>query len=262
MAEMKFVLGLLVLAAWTAQGATPSDAERLAFTQRPGAMLPASQPFRDANGSLVSVPQLAGGRPMLLLLGYFQCPNLCPVTRASLYRALSAAKLQAGRDYSLAVVSIDPHESVESAQSALNKDLADFSPLGSMSAIHYLTGDEAAVNALSSAVGFHDRWDGAAREFLHPAGLIFATKDGKVSSYLLGVGYRPDQLRDGLRRAANRFAPPIYAEPILLLCFHYDPSTGRYSFEILKLLRLAGIASVLLIAAALFFLFRRERRLV
>jgi protein SCO1/2 len=45
----------------------------------------------------------------------------------------------------------------------------------------------------------------------------------------------------------------------LLICFHFDPTTGRYSLEILKVLRLAGVLTVLTIAGVVFLLLRRER---
>ncbi|HEY2779725.1 MAG TPA: SCO family protein [Steroidobacteraceae bacterium] len=259
MAAMKAFIGLVLLAAFSARAAPPTDAAALAFTQHPGAMLPEQTQFRDADGGALTLRQAADGRPLILILGYFQCPNLCAVTRASLYRALTAAALQPGRDYSLAAISIDPRENSRSAQEAKDADLAAFKPGGAKSAIHYLTGDQASIDAVAAAVGFHDRWDGAARQFLHPAGITFATKDAAVSSYLLGVGYRPGAVRDAVQRAASG-AAPRYANPILLLCFHYDPSTGRYSLAVLKVMRLAAILTVLVLLGVLYLLFRRERK--
>lgn len=256
---MRPALWLLLLAASACYGDASSEAERLAYSQHPGAMLPEAQLFTDSDGTRLTLREISAGKPLLLILGYFECPNLCPVTRASLYRALAGADLQAGRDYSLAAISIDPHEATESARNARRADLAAFAP-GSGGAIHYLRGDKASIETLSLAVGFHDRWDNASRAYLHPAGVIFATKDGRISSYLLGVGYRATAVREAWRLASSGAAPSRYAAPILLLCFHYDPSTGRYSLEILKVLRLAAAGSVLLLAGVLILLFRGERR--
>ncbi|HEX3949736.1 MAG TPA: SCO family protein [Steroidobacteraceae bacterium] len=260
---MKAPIRLALLAAFAASAAaSPAaalhDAAALAFTQHPGAKLPQVQ-FRDADGGRLSLRQAAGGLPLILILGYFRCPNLCAVTRASLYRALGAAALQPGRDYSLAAISIDPHEDARSAQEAKAADLAAFKTGGSSAALHYLTGDQADIDAVAAAVGFHDRWDYAARQFLHPAGITIATQDARVSGYLLGVGYRPSAVRDAVFRAATG-APPAYANPILLLCFHYDPSTGRYSVAVLKLMRLAAILTVVMLLGVLYLLFRRERK--
>ena len=81
---------------------------------------------------------------------------------------------------------------------------------------------------------------------------------GVVSNYLLGVGYTPVEVRSALHSAGvGRIAAA--AAPLLLICFHFDPTTGRYSLQILKVLRLAGILTVLTIALVVFLLFRRER---
>jgi protein SCO1/2 len=49
------------------------------------------------------------------------------------------------------------------------------------------------------------------------------------------------------------------ALPVLLLCYHFDPATGRYTLAILKLLRLAGVTTALTVAGTLFLAFRRDR---
>jgi protein SCO1 len=50
------------------------------------------------------------------------------------------------------------------------------------------------------------------------------------------------------------------ALPVLLLCFHFDPTTGRYTLAVLKLLKLGAGLTVLVIGGTLFLAFRRERR--
>ena len=257
---MKVILLFLLMFPWSARGLEPKEVEQLAITQRPGGWLPETALFQDGNGRRVSLRELSAGLPLIVILGYFNCQNLCPLTRASAYRALVGANLAAGRDYSLAAVSIDPQELSAAAQNVKRREVLDFSP-GSSAAIHYLTGDQRAINTLASAVGFHDRWDPDARQFLHPAGLIVATKDGRISSYLLGVGYRPAAMREALQRASSPSAVPGYVAPILLLCFHYDPATGRYSLATLKVLRVAAAASVLVLAGIVLVLFRGERRI-
>jgi protein SCO1 len=49
-------------------------------------------------------------------------------------------------------------------------------------------------------------------------------------------------------------------EQVMLYCFHYDPSTGKYSLAILNLLKVAGAVTVLSLGSYLFMQFRRERR--
>jgi protein SCO1/2 len=106
-------------------------------------------------------------------------------------------------------------------------------------------------------VGFRSRFDAADKQFLHPAGIVFLTGKGTVSSYLLGLGYQPRDVGLGVTRAANGVT--ARALPILLLCFHYDPTTGRYSLAILRVLQLGAAITVLVIAGTMTLALRRER---
>jgi protein SCO1/2 len=215
--------------------------------------------LREADGGTVQLADLSSGRPLILVLGYFRCPNLCGVVRASLLRALGASGLVAGRDYVLVAVSIDPAESIDDAADARRHDLAAFPLRGQASFVHYVTGSPEAIRDVASAAGFRDQpAHGAGREWIHPAGVAFATPEGTLSSYLLGVGYHPKAVRLAVERARAHVLSSA-ATPLLLLCFHFDPTTGRYSLEVLKLLRLGAILTVLVLGGVLYLLFRRER---
>jgi protein SCO1 len=115
------------------------------------------------------------------------------------------------------------------------------------------------VRAISEAVGFRDRFDMRLKQFLHPAGIVFVTPGGVVSSYLLGVGYAPGDVRLGVTRASTG-SIAARALPVLLLCFHFDPTTGRYTLAVLKLLELGAGLTVLVLGGTLLLAFRRERR--
>ncbi len=229
------------------------------WIQRPGAKLPLQDTFRDDVARQVRLADLVQGRPLIVALGYYHCPNLCGLVRSTLLGAISAANLVAGRDYRLAVVSIDPNETSSDAHAAKAVDIAAFPSSGAAREWHYLTGTENAVSALTAAVGYKGHFDPALKQFIHPTGLVVVTPAGKVSSYLLGVGYRPGDLRVALDQA-NQGTVRAAAVPVLLLCFHYDASTGRYTLSILKLLKLAAVLTLVTVAALGLLLFQRERR--
>ena len=108
----------------------------------------------------------------------------------------------------------------------------------------------------ATSIGFRDRPDLETKQFVHPAGIVFVTSNGIISSYLLGVGYKPLDVRSAILRAgAGKIADG--GVPVLLLCFHFNPTTGRYTLEIMKLLRLAAFLTVVTIAATVCFLLRR-----
>jgi protein SCO1 len=231
------------------------DATDLAYHERPGNPVPMNLPFRDADGRVRSLADIAQGRPLILVPAYYDCTSLCGLVRSSLYAALAA--LSDSGNYALAIVSIDPRETSDSARMAQSHDQHAIDGLHGLQP-HYLTGAAPNIQAVTAAVGFRDRRDPATGQFLHPAGVVFLTSRGTVSNYLLGVGYTPVQVRSALQHAQAGLLAQV-GTPLLLLCFHFDATTGRYSLEVMKLLRLAGYLTVLTLLGVMVLLFRRER---
>jgi protein SCO1 len=176
-------------------------------------------------------------------------------SRDDLMKALS--NLGAPANYSLVVLSIDPSETPADAHSAQQADAARFEPVMDG---HYLTGSAAAVRSVTDAVGFRAQYDAVNKQFLHPAGLVFLTQTGIVSSYLLGLGYQPSDVGLGITRAANGVT--AHALPILLLCFHYDPTTGRYTLAIVRVLQLGAAITIMVVGGIVILALRRERRVM
>jgi protein SCO1/2 len=254
-----FLMPLLAVVLMAAS--PPPDLGDFAYKQRLGGQLPLDTEFRDETGRNGPLRDLLGGKPAVLVLVYFHCPNLCGFVRTDLFNALGKSGMVAGRDYTLIALSIDPSETIADARVAKSDDLARYPLPGDAQASHFLVGSASAIQAVADAVGFRDRFDPALKQFLHPAGIVFTTASGIISSYLLGIGYEPGDVRLGITRA-NLGSIGAAAIPILLLCYHYDPQTGRYTLAIMKLLRLAGLITVVTIAGTLFLAFRGERRRV
>lgn len=251
----------LLAVSLAARAEEPAD---YAFAQAPGAAVPAGAMFTESDGRRIRFGDLAGHRPVVLALGYFHCPMLCSIVRDDMLEALSHTGMKAGADYDLAVVSIDPAETVRDAATAEAEDAARYPAVAQGSADrpdgwHFLVGDKDGVAALATAVGFKSRYDVHLKQFLHPAGLVVLTPEGRVSGYLLGAGYHAGDFKSAVTVASGGGIARA-ALPLLLLCFHFDAATGRYSLEVMKLLRLAGILTVLTIGGALLLAFRGERR--
>ena len=251
------ILLLLATPTFAAAGSLP-DFSGLTYEQKLGSRIPLQQLLRDETGHAVRLSDLFGGKPLIMVLGYFHCPNLCSVVRADLFEALHASGMEAGRDYALVALSIDPSETSADAAAAKADDLQRYSTPGAEQNWHFLTGTPDAMQAVADSVGFHDRFDWELKQFLHPVGIVFATPAGIVSSYLLGVGYQPADVRLGVTRA-ELGSIAAATLPILLLCYHYDPTTGHYTLAIMKLLRLAAGITVITIGGTLFFAFRRDK---
>lgn len=256
---MRCLLLLAIVLMPFAGHAGAPDLSGYRWVQHPGATLPPQGVFRDDLARLVHLTELAQGRPLILALGYYHCPNLCGLARTVLLSAIDAAKLVAGHDYSLAVVSIDPNETTSDARAAKRADITAFPLPGAARDWHYLTGTQNVLSTLTDAVGYAGHFDPALKQFVHPTGIVVITPAGTVSSYLLGLGYHPGDLRVALAQA-NRGTVRAAAVPVLLLCFHYDATTGRYTLSILKLLKLAAALTLVTVAGLGLLLFRRERQ--
>jgi len=237
--------------------ATP-DAALFSWQQHPGAQLPLATTVRDEAGRSTTLGNLIGPTPVVLDLGYYHCPSLCGVVRADLFNAIAASGLAPGRDFSVLAVSIDPAETPEDAASARAADLKA-SPAIAAASLHYITAPEAGIRAIAGAIGFRQSWDAQYKQFIHPAGLVVLTRGGAVSSYLLGAGFTGGDLRAAVLRAGDGGIAQA-ALPILLVCFHFDSTTGRYTLAIVKLLRLLGILTILVIGGLLIVLNRAAPR--
>lgn len=231
---MRLLIALLLLAMPATVRAAP-DTAGLEFATRLGAQVPMHTVLRDESGSAVTLDTVANGGPLVLALGYFRCPNLCGVVRDDALSALTRSGLRAGTDYRLLILGIDPAETPEDAARAKEGALSRYPEVKSENAWRFLTAPEASIQAVASAIGFRSRFDPAIKQFLHPAGLVILTPQGAVSAYLLGVGYEPGELRSAVLRAAMGSVAQTVS-PILLLCFHYDPQTGRYTLAVYRTL--------------------------
>jgi protein SCO1/2 len=90
---------------------------------------------------------------------------------------------------------------------------------------------------------------------------MVATPDGRLARYFYGIEYAPRDLRLGLVEAsAGRIGTPV--DQVLLYCFHYDPASGKYGPVIVNIIRLAAIATLVVLGVSLWTMSRRRARLL
>ncbi|HEX5759256.1 MAG TPA: SCO family protein [Thermoanaerobaculia bacterium] len=230
---------------------------QVGFDQRLGAKLPLDLSFRDESGRSVRLGSLFGRRPVVLAFAYHTCPMLCPMVQEGLASGLKPLALAAGRDFDVVVVSIDPEDTPARAAAAKRQTLERYGRAGAAAGFHYLTGREPAIRALARAAGFRYERVPERGEYAHTAGVVVAAPDGTVARYLFGIEPAPRDLRLALVEAAAGKVGSL-VDQLLLYCFHYDPSLGRYSAAIMRLLRAAAVATVLGLAGLVLLLRRRE----
>jgi protein SCO1/2 len=235
----------------------PDVLQRVGFDQRLNQLVPLEAHFVDEAGRSVRLGSYFRGRPVVLALGYYACPNLCGIVFDGMVKALGETGLDAGKDYGVVIASIDPREGPDVARRTRAK-LAARHPGLKADAWHLLTGDQPAIAALAQAVGFRYFYDEKTGQYVHASGILVLTPRGRVSHYFYGVSYDPRDLRLGLVDAsAYRIGNRV--DLLVLLCCHYDPTTGKYSLLISNVMRLLGGATVLVLGAFILLWLRRER---
>jgi len=241
----------------------PSALRDVALEQKLDHQLPLDLVFRDESGQQVKLGQYFGQRPVVLAFVYYDCPMLCTQVLNGMVTSFRVLPFQMGKEFDVVTVSFDPRETSELATSK-KKVYVNYLPEkmrpAAASGWHFLTGDAENIAKLTDAVGFRYHYDEATQQFAHASGIMLATSQGKLARYFYGVEYPARDLRLGLiETSANKIGSPV--DQLLLYCYHYDPSTGRYGAAVMRIMRIAGVITVLMIVAMLFALKGRSARM-
>jgi protein SCO1/2 len=169
-----------------------------------------------------------------------------------------------GNEYDVVTVSFDPRETSALAASK-KKVYVNYLPermrSGAEGGWHFLTGDPENIAQLTGAVGFHYRYDEATKQFAHASAIMLTTPQGRLSRYYYGIDYPARDLRLGLiESSANKIGSPV--DQLLLYCYHYDPATGKYGAAVMKIMRIAGVLTMLGIVAMLLLLKGRNTKVM
>jgi protein SCO1/2 len=256
--KVVFCLALMAAAA-AAQPARPIKPGDIGFDQLLDAQVPLDLAFRDEAGRDVRLGDYFKGKPVILAPVYYQCPMLCDQVLNGLVGSLKALPFDAGKEFEVVVFSFNPRETYGLAAAKRESFARGRGRAGGPSGWHFLTGDPKPIDALTRAVGFRYAYDPMLNQYAHASGVVVLTPKGRVARYFYGVEYAPRDLRFGLIEAAEeRIGSPV--DQILLLCYRYDPKTGKYGAAVMTSLRLGGAATLICLGSLLFILSRQARR--
>jgi protein SCO1/2 len=227
--------------------------------------LPLGDSFKDESGRDVKLGDFFHDkRPVMLAQMYYNCQMLCPQVLHGMASALHQSGFRAGHEYDVVVASIDPSDKPADAVSEKQHFLSmlDDSSGSAAGAVHFLTGPESSITDLAQATGFHyvrvPGPDGKMDQFAHSSVIMIATPDGRMSKYLFGVDYQPRDVRLALIQASTRHIGTL-SDLVLLYCCSYSPTQGRYTVAVLRILGLAGMASLLAVIAMLWLLSKKPK---
>ena len=242
----------------------PETLKAVNIDQKLGEQLPLDAEFRNEDGQTVKLgTYFNSGRPVVLVFVYYECPMLCSQVLNGLTGAMKGMSLDAGKDFDVVAISFDAREN-DMADLARNKRAAyieHYGRPGTEKGWHFLTGAEDSIRAVTQAAGFNYKWDERSKQFAHAAAVMVVTPEGKMSRYFYGIDYGPKDLKFGIMESSSeKIGNP--AEKLLLYCYHYDPATGKYGFAILRVMRLAGVATLVGMGAMIFVFWRRNKKKV
>ena len=233
--------------------------EGVGIDQRLGHQVPLDITLRDEKGRSVQLGTYFGQRPVVLSLVQYRCPMLCTQVLNGQLKTSQALEFSIGREYTVLTVSFDARETPRLAAEKKRRYVGRYRRPGAEAGWHFLTGDRASVERLAREVGFRYRYDAATDQVAHASGIFVLTPRGKISRYLYGIDYAPSDLRLALvESSAGKIGSVV--DQFLLICYHYDPRTGKYGFAIASALRVAGSATALGLGGFLIVMFRMERR--
>jgi protein SCO1/2 len=237
--------------------AKPGILSKIAIEQRIGHQVPADIPFVDETGRQVTLGNYFGRRPVILALVYYECPMLCTQVLNGLVSALGVLNFEAGREFDVVAVSFNPKEGPGLASQKKAAYIERYGRPQAAGGWHFLTGSQASITRLTEAVGFKYEYDPKIGQFAHGAAIEVLTPKGTIAKYFYGIEYSPRDLRLGVIEAADEHLGTII-DDVLLFCYHYDPSTGKYGADILALVRTGAVATVLAFAVFLTVSLRRD----
>lgn len=241
-----------------AQSLSADQLNKIAFEQKLGAQVSGGLVFRDEAGREVKLAEFFGRKPVVLVLGYYECPMLCTLALNGLIECLADLKWNVGEQFEVVNVSIDPRETPKQAAAKKSVYLRRYGRPGAEAGWHFLTGGAAAIETLTEEVGFAYAYDTVAKQFAHPAGLVVLTPQGRVAKYLFGVQFTPNDLLGALKDASgNRIGSRL--ERLAVLCFSYSPIQGKYGVAIMLGVRVMGVATLAGLVWMLVALRRREK---
>ena len=234
----------------------PPGLKNVGIEQHLNEQIPPELIFRDESGNQVRLADYFGRKPMILNLVYYQCPMLCGEVLSGLESALRVLKFDVGDQFDVLTVSFDPRETPAMATAKKAEFLKRYARPGATQGWHFLTGPQQSIDALTKAAGFQYVYDANSGQFAHTTAIMVLTPEGRIAQYFYGVEYAPKDLRLGLIQASQNKIGNL-ADQVLLYCYHYDPATGKYGAVVMRILRLAGAATILTLGLFMLVMFRK-----
>ncbi len=243
-----------------ASSVMPEELKGVGITEKIGQKIDLSLQVRTEKGELVPLSSFfKTPKPIVLSPVYFNCPGLCNFHLNGLTDTLKNVDWSPGNQFDIIAFSFDAKESSDVALKKKENYLKIYNRPGSENGWHFVTADQAVVNALMEQVGFQFRWNETAREWSHASAAIIISADGTISRYLHGIQFEPRDVKLALNEAANGKVGNI-VDSVMLYCFKYDRHQSKYGLQAFRVMQVGAAISALFLALWLLPVLIRAKR--
>jgi protein SCO1 len=255
--KLPLILLLMMAASAFAGNKLPSPLQGVDIAQRLNTQVPLDLHFNNEAGKDVVIGDLLQGKPVILTLVYYECPMLCTQVLSGLVTALRPISLTPGKEFNIITVSFNPREKPALAAAKKESYVKDYDRPNAAKGWFFLTGTQESITKLTQAVGFQYNYDPKINQYAHSTAIMILTPEGKLARYFYGIEYPSRDVRLSLIEASQNKIGTI-ADKVLLFCFHYDPSQGRYSATVINIIRAGGIVTLLCLGGFILKMRRKE----
>ena len=245
---------------------TPKVAEGIGVDRREGDFVPGDIRFNDDKNNAVTLGQYfqGGKKPVLLSFNYSDCPQMCTIQLNNLASAMQQIDLVPGRDFEIVSISLDPNEQSVRARETKKKYVVAYGDLDSADGWHFLTGKKKNIEYAAACCGIRYKYIADQKFYSHPAAFVFLSPRGKIVRYLNGLeGDLEGKLKPALMEASAGKIGNVADKLIYFAgCYIFDPTTGKYTFAVMGIVRVGGVITVLAIIGFClpYWLRRRAKR--
>ena len=224
----------------------PDVGKNIGVRSKEGDYIAGGITFYDEENRFVEIGRyFDGDQPVMLSFNYSNCPKLCSVQLENMTATLQSVNFKVGEDFQIVSVSIDPNEQTSRSKKTKLKYTEQYNKPGTEDGWHFLTGKKANIKALTDTCGFEFKYVPAQKLFSHPPVFILVSPEGKIVRYIHGLNYDADTIEQALIESAEgKIGSPINILSYGLGCFLFDPSTGKYSFQAMAVMRIGALITV------------------
>lgn len=248
----------------TTSDTVPEEIKNVGIDEKIGQTIDLNIQVTDENGQKVQLSSFfQPHKPVLLSPIYYDCPGLCSFHFNGVIDSLKKIDWNPGDKFQVLAFSFDASENDIKKAGLGAKKKANYMKMyarpGTENGFHFVTADQESIDKLMTAVGFRYKWNEKANEWSHVSAAIMISPEGKISRYLHGIEFNPQDMKFALNETANGKVGNI-VDSVMLYCFKFDQHQSKYGLQVFRVMQVAGAFMILLLAIWLLPVLFKARR--